>query len=105
VSRAERFDLRLLDPPMRFPLLRLRMIWSRTVDGDPGTGGFGRRSSRQSAKSPEVGHVEELVEPRHAAITGWQEHVREVCVGLAFVRVSRAGAERDDGDLQLVEDP
>jgi DNA-binding transcriptional LysR family regulator len=36
VSRAERFDLRLLDPPMRFPLLRLRMIWSRTVDGDPG---------------------------------------------------------------------
>jgi DNA-binding transcriptional LysR family regulator len=33
---AKRFDLRMLEPPMRFPPLRLRMIWSRTVDGDPG---------------------------------------------------------------------
>jgi DNA-binding transcriptional LysR family regulator len=33
---AERFELRLLEPPVRFPPLRLRMIWSRAVDTDPG---------------------------------------------------------------------
>ncbi len=33
---AERFELRLLEAPVRFPPLRLRMIWSRTADSDPG---------------------------------------------------------------------